>query len=44
VDTHLVHRTTDALWTTLWRRAAELGIRLLAGSCLPLAWRSPWLE
>ena len=41
-DKHFAYDFTDAQW--MWDRAAELGIPLMAGSCLPLAWRRPWLE
>lgn len=41
-DKHFAYAFEDALW--MWRRAAELNIPLMAGSCLPLAWRQPWLE
>ena len=41
-DKHLAYDFRDARW--MWDRAAELGIPLMAGSCLPLAWRNPWLE
>ena len=41
-DKHFAYHFTDAQW--MWDRAAELSIPLMAGSCLPLAWRRPWLE
>ena len=41
-DKHLAYDFRDAQW--MWDRAGELGIPLMAGSSLPLAWRSPWLE
>ncbi|MBT4502240.1 MAG: hypothetical protein HOC74_31190 [Gemmatimonadetes bacterium] len=41
-DKHFAYDFRDARW--MWDRAAELEIPLMAGSCLPLAWRRPWLE
>ena len=41
-DKHFAYSFADARW--MWDRAAELDIPLMAGSCLPLAWRRPWLE
>ena len=41
-DKHFAYDFADARW--MWDRAAELDIPLMAGSCLPLAWRRPWLE
>ncbi|MBT3345520.1 MAG: hypothetical protein HN712_05995 [Gemmatimonadetes bacterium] len=41
-DKHFAYDFTDAKW--MWDRAAELQIPLMAGSCLPLSWRRPWLE
>ena len=41
-DKHFACDFADALW--MWNRATELDIPLMAGSCLPLAWRNPWLE
>jgi hypothetical protein len=41
-DKHFSYDFRDAQW--MWDRAAELGIPLMAGSSLPLSWRSPWLE
>ena len=41
-DKHFAYDFRDAQW--MWNRAAELGIPLMAGSCLPLSWRNPWLE
>ena len=42
IDKHFSYDTQDTLW--MWNRAKELGVPLMAGSCLPLAWRNPWLE
>ena len=41
-DKHLAYSWTDAAW--MWKRATELSAPLMAGSSVPLAWRSPWLE
>lgn len=41
-DKHFAYDFRDARW--MWDRAAELRIPLMAGSCVPLAWRNPWLE
>ena len=41
-DKHFAYDFTDAQW--MWKRAQELDIPLMAGSSLPLCWRSPWLE
>lgn len=41
-DKHFAYDFTDAMW--MWNRAKELDIPLMAGSCLPLVWRNPWLE
>ena len=41
-DKHFAYDFRDAQW--MWERAKELGIPLMAGSSLPLSWRSPWLE
>lgn len=41
-DKHFAYDFRDAQW--MWDRAVELEIPLMAGSCLPLAWRRPWLE
>jgi hypothetical protein len=41
-DKHLAYDFADAQW--MWDRAQQLNIPLMAGSCLPLAWRNPWLE
>ena len=41
-DKHLSYDFNDAMW--MWNRAGELDIPLMAGSCVPLAWRNPWLE
>ena len=41
-DKHLAYDFVDAQW--VWNRAGALEIPLMAGSCLPLAWRQPWLE
>ncbi len=41
-DKHLSYNWTDAKW--MYDRAKELGAPFMAGSTLPLGWRSPWLE
>ena len=41
-DKHFAYDFRDAQW--MWDRAEGLGIPLMAGSSLPLSWRSPWLE
>ena len=41
-DKHLAYKWADAVWMAA--RARELGIPLMAGSSLPVAWRRPWCE
>jgi hypothetical protein len=41
-DKHLAYNWQDAQWMV--ERARQLGVPFMAGSSLPLAWRSPWLE
>ena len=41
-DKHLSYNWTDALW--MYERARQLGAPMMAGSSLPVGWRSPWLE
>jgi hypothetical protein len=41
-DKHLSYNWTDAQW--MYQRARQLGIPFMAGSSLPVGWRSPWLE
>jgi hypothetical protein len=41
-DKHFACDFRDAQW--MWDRAQELDIPLMAGSCLPVSWRRPWLE
>jgi hypothetical protein len=41
-DKHFAYDFGDAQW--MWDRARELDIPLMAGSSLPLCWRSPYVE
>lgn len=41
-DKHLSYNWHDARWMV--DRAAQLGAPFMAGSTVPLGWRSPWLE
>jgi len=41
-DKHLSYSWYDAKW--MYDRAAALGAPFMAGSSLPVTWRSPWLE
>ena len=41
-DKHFSYDFKDAQW--MWDRAQELNIPLMAGSSLPLSWRSPFIE
>ncbi len=41
-DKHLSYNWSDARWMV--ERARALGIPLMAGSSLPVAWRRPWVE
>jgi len=42
IDKHLSYNWPDAEW--MLRRARQLGVPLMAGSSLPVAWRQPELE
>ncbi len=41
-DKHLSYSWDNAMW--MCNRAQELGVPFMAGSSLPVTWRSPWLE
>lgn len=41
-DKHLSYNWADALW--MYDRAKQLNVPFMAGSSVPTAWRSPWLE
>ena len=41
-DKHLSYSWRNAKW--MYDRAKQLGAPFMAGSSLPVAWRSPWLE
>ena len=41
-DKHLSYSWTDAKW--MYDRAKEVGATFMAGSSLPVSWRSPWVE
>jgi len=42
LDKHLSYNWLDSKW--IYDRAVELKVPMMAGSCLPLAWRDPPLE
>ena len=41
-DKHLSYNWADTNW--MWQRARELEVPFMAGSSIPYAWRSPWIE
>lgn len=41
-DKHLSYNWADATW--MYERAKALNVPFMAGSSVPTAWRSPWLE
>jgi hypothetical protein len=41
-DKHLSYNWVDAKW--MYERAGALGAAFMAGSSLPVSWRSPWVE